>query len=667
MRLLEVELQNFMSVRSTSVVLENQGLLLLQGRNNDAPEFESNGAGKSTIFEAIIYAIYEKSLRGLSPNELVNNEVGRNMIVRLDVEGDDKQLYKIVRYRKHREHKNNSYVFQQGVNITPKSTKDVNKFIEDLFRIDYSTFTNSILFGSGMVKTFTAASDAEKKSILENMLQLDVWPKAQEVAKKRLKKQKELLQETDVKIQKIATSIEEAETTITFLKEKQKEELQDRAETLKRLKKELKELKKETTLEIKKAEKALEAKEKELTMSSADETDEEEALEKYEKTLTLITKKETKLKKSEKSYNKGQARLESLKLEMKRGKTQIKKLLAEKEKIQEGEGSSCPVCKQEITAESIEDSLKHIDTQIDEINKETSEIQTEAKQLLKTLKKLENSLEKDREKLSDKKRVVQEKIYEVKSSIKVREKARKLLSREVDSLKDDLEKLSEGRELKRLKRRIKELEESEDSYSEAITEKRDEIDEKRKRLEEIKEDTKEGRELLKHLEFAVDAFGNSGIKSYLLDSVTPYLNTKANYYLSKLSGNTAEIEFSTQTKLANGEVRDKFEVRVTNTVGGDSYKANSTGEKRRFDLAISLALQDLIMSRSNSKLNLLMYDEIFDGLDAVGCENAIQLLHDIQKNFESIFVITHNDILKSYFDNVLEITKENGQTTTKLL
>jgi DNA repair exonuclease SbcCD ATPase subunit len=97
-------------------------------------------------------------------------------------------------------------------------------------------------------------------------------------------------------------------------------------------------------------------------------------------------------------------------------------------------------------------------------------------------------------------------------------------------------------------------------------------------------------------------------------------------------------------------------------VGGDSYESNSTGERRRIDLAISLALQDLVMSRANGRLNVLLYDEIFDGLDAVGCENAIQLLHDMQKSVETIYVITHNDILKSYFDKFLVVTKENGAT-----
>src|SRR5699024_4710894 len=92
------------------------------------------------------------------------------------------------------------------------------------------------------------------------------------------------------------------------------------------------------------------------------------------------------------------------------------------------------------------------------------------------------------------------------------------------------------------------------------------------------------------------------------------------------------------------------------------YNSNSTGERKRIDLAISLALQDLVMTRAEGKLNLLLYDEVFDGLDAVGCENAIQLLQEIQEGVPSVFVITHNDILKSYFENTLTVTKRDGET-----
>ncbi|MGI4157027.1 hypothetical protein ACR2U3_27700, partial [Klebsiella pneumoniae] len=88
---------------------------------------------------------------------------------------------------------------------------------------------------------------------------------------------------------------------------------------------------------------------------------------------------------------------------------------------------------------------------------------------------------------------------------------------------------------------------------------------------------------------AVDAFSNKGIRSVVLDFITPFLNEKANEYLQTLSGSDIEIEFQTQVKNAKGELKDKFDVIVKNSKGGGSYKSNSAGEQKRIDLAISFA------------------------------------------------------------------------------
>jgi len=65
-RLLKLTIQNFMSIRYAEVNLANQGLVLLQGVNQDSPAFDSNGAGKSSIFEALTYVLFEKTIRGLA-------------------------------------------------------------------------------------------------------------------------------------------------------------------------------------------------------------------------------------------------------------------------------------------------------------------------------------------------------------------------------------------------------------------------------------------------------------------------------------------------------------------------------------------------------------------------------------------------------------------------
>lgn len=61
-------------------------------------------------------------------------------------------------------------------------------------------------------------------------------------------------------------------------------------------------------------------------------------------------------------------------------------------------------------------------------------------------------------------------------------------------------------------------------------------------------------------------------------------------------------------------------------------------------------------------MNLGLYDECFDGLDSIGCENVIKILKERQKNISSIFVITHNDNLKPLFENVVTMQKTEGNS-----
>ena len=133
--------------------------------------------------------------------------------------------------------------------------------------------------------------------------------------------------------------------------------------------------------------------------------------------------------------------------------------------------------------------------------------------------------------------------------------------------------------------------------------------------------------------------------------------------MSKLTSGHIEVKFNTQATLKSGETREKFSIEISNQDGGQEYSANSGGERKRIDLAINLALQDLVASRSNKRINIAMFDEIFDSLDETGIEQVIELLQELSKEKSSIFVISHNEHLKSYFTNVITITKKDGFST----
>ena len=76
--------------------------------------------------------------------------------------------------------------------------------------------------------------------------------------------------------------------------------------------------------------------------------------------------------------------------------------------------------------------------------------------------------------------------------------------------------------------------------------------------------------------------------------------------------------------------------------------------------------QDIRRLQSDVKVNISMYDELFDSaLDEWGAECVVSLLKErVQTNKESIYIISHNkDAVRSGINNIIQLQKQNGITT----
>jgi DNA repair exonuclease SbcCD ATPase subunit len=187
-----IEINNFMSIRNAVLNFEKQGLVLVEGQNLTSEAFAANGVGKTTaLVDSVLYALFDTTSKGIKADDVINRQVGKNTVVTLTgYKGEDQ--YRIERYRKHTKHKNKVLLFRNNIEITEKSTADTNKAIEKIIGTDFNTFVNSIFFAQGSgVGGFANASDAERKKLLENLINLEIYGKAQDIAKDRVKKKQE--------------------------------------------------------------------------------------------------------------------------------------------------------------------------------------------------------------------------------------------------------------------------------------------------------------------------------------------------------------------------------------------------------------------------------------------------------------------------------------------
>jgi DNA repair exonuclease SbcCD ATPase subunit len=110
-KILSVTAHNFLTVGSkcSPLSLDSRGLLLIQGENQDDPSAKSNGAGKSSFPDALCWALYGVTARGVTGDAVVNEKAKKDCCVIVVLQDGD-IVYKIERYRKHKTFKNSTII-----------------------------------------------------------------------------------------------------------------------------------------------------------------------------------------------------------------------------------------------------------------------------------------------------------------------------------------------------------------------------------------------------------------------------------------------------------------------------------------------------------------------------------------------------------------------------
>ncbi|ARQ95025.1 exonuclease I [Bacillus phage Flapjack] len=613
--------QNFLAINDAEIDLDNQGLILIEGENTSDEKFASNGAGKSSLIpESITWCLYNKTSKGLKGDAVVNNKTKKNTMVALigELDGD---TYRIERYRKHALHDNKVRLFRNDIDITAKSNDDTNAEIEKLLKISHLTFINSILFAQGEgLGAFASLTDARKKEILDSLLNLDIYSTAQEIAKKKVKEAIERIEAKKREIERLEWDLEQVDKL-------EEQDIKNYETTKDMLKDEQKQL-----ADVIKLQNDYPAKYFGFVEQKRDNI---VALNKKLDELSNIdmSVEEAEFNRAHRALNE----IENQQRDLERQKTELVKRYKSL-----SFSDNCPVC----------------GTPMDNSHKiaEQDNIKNELRPVMLGIQQIEQTKQPYIDAVNEARARYDEKIVEQKTVVQRQREITTEINRDEDYIRTyeiNLRQLKSNVEV--VKETIKKLQNvpepvSRDKERETINKA---INVAKKELVALELAKKEDEDVVK-------VYSNEGVKSHVLDFITPELNQRGNKYLKQLAGENMELVFSTRTKKKDGTYSDKFDVQLINTVGGDDYKAQSGGEKKRADLSISLALQDLILENTN----FIVYDEVFDALDEVGIESVIELLKERVKSIGTIFVITQSSHFKALFEKVITITKDKQGIST---
>ena len=149
-----------------------------------------NGSGKSTMLDALCFGLFGKPFRNINKPQLLNSINQKDCIVEVEFNTSNKS-YKIVRGIK----PNKFEIYQNGDLINQDAAaRDYQEFLEKfILKLNYKSFTQIVTLGSASFTPFMQLSAADRRAIIEDLLDIQIFSTMNTLVKERLSINKESL------------------------------------------------------------------------------------------------------------------------------------------------------------------------------------------------------------------------------------------------------------------------------------------------------------------------------------------------------------------------------------------------------------------------------------------------------------------------------------------
>jgi DNA repair exonuclease SbcCD ATPase subunit len=227
-RIKDLTVKNFMSVgnQTQAVNFDREQLTLVLGENLDQGGDDSgsrNGTGKTTIVNALSFALYGQALTNIKKDNLINKINNKNMLVTLTFNKDGVD-YRIERGRKPSVMKffvNNQ---EQATDVSDDSQGDMRetqKDLDELLGMSHTMFRH-ILALNTYTEPFLSMKTNEQREIIEQLLGITLLSEKAEVLKEQVRISKDSIYQENADIEAAKKSNEKIQISITGLETRQK-------------------------------------------------------------------------------------------------------------------------------------------------------------------------------------------------------------------------------------------------------------------------------------------------------------------------------------------------------------------------------------------------------------------------------------------------------------
>jgi DNA repair exonuclease SbcCD ATPase subunit len=178
-----------------------------------------NGAGKSTMLDALTFVLFNKSFRKITKSQLINSSNERECLVEIEFSSNNKNYF--VR----RGIKPNVFDIEIDGNQLSKQADDRSnqKILEEnILKLNYKSFTQIVILGSSTFVPFMQLSVNNRREVIEDLLDIRIFSAMNNLIKEKLRVQRENLRSLDLKKDNIKDKIDMQKNFIKELEEQGK-------------------------------------------------------------------------------------------------------------------------------------------------------------------------------------------------------------------------------------------------------------------------------------------------------------------------------------------------------------------------------------------------------------------------------------------------------------
>ena len=607
---ISLEIENFKHYIGKPQIFDLQaygnGLHFLCGKNLTNDRLGSNGAGKSSLWDAMCWCLYGRTVNKLRTSDIRPWTKSGPTWVTIDITIEDGP-----QILEHYQIKRGSGANQLTINDKMVGQEQV----DNLIKLDYNLFIHAVILGQGR-PLFLDLTPGDKMRLFSEVLDLDRWERRAAIARNEAAHCKQSIGRLEGEISGLTTALEYANDTLVDVRSASKRWNDEQQEYIEAYKARLNDYKKQL--------KPIEKKAASADLLSDSAGTELKALSKKLDNLADQLR-DLEIERSSWKHNEIDANRAS------------KRLISEMASLKQTK--NCPTCGQTVKLTDLSDQRTRLKTEIKRLEKESITLTKKFDDTEKKYQELSIIVARQR-KHRDK---LQDEFDKQLAASRISMQAHESLLAKIRSIEE----------------RLTIAEEEVNPHRDAMSEARIQLKDIKTELNTVKANEKKLQAKTERAIFWSKGFGN--IRLSIVDEVLTDLQFTTASLLAEVGLGDWNINYSVERETKSGTTQRSLGIDIqsptsTRTVRWESW---SGGEGQRLRLIVALAFADTLLNYAGAQINLRVLDEPTRGLSPEGVRDLCELLSNYADEHDaSIWYVDHHSIESTHFTSVVTIVND---------